>query len=101
MLKFLRSAFSFERLLSVALLSGLMFLYYVDPYPVQFLRLKTFDFNQQQKPREIPPPQGKPVTIIDLDEESLAEICQWPWPRTPVATLIQNLLQMARQWILT
>ena len=94
MLKFLRSAFSFERLLSVALLSGFMFLYYVDPYPVQFLRLKTFDFYQQQKPREIPPPQGKPVTIIDLDEESLAEIGQWPWPRTIVAKLIQNLMQM-------
>jgi adenylate cyclase len=94
MLKFLRSAFSFERLLSVALLSGFMFLYYVDPYPVQFLRLKTFDFYQQQKPREIPPPQGKPVTIIDLDEESLAEIGQWPWPRTTVAKLIENLMQM-------
>jgi adenylate cyclase len=94
MLKFLRSAFSFERLLGVALLSGFMFLYYVDPYPVQFLRLKTFDFYQQQKPREIPPPQGKPVTIIDLDEESLAEIGQWPWPRTTVAKLIQNLTQM-------
>jgi adenylate cyclase len=94
MLKFLRSAFSFERLLSVALLSGFMFLYYVDPYPVQFLRLKTFDFYQQQKPREIPPSQGKPVTIIDLDEESLAEIGQWPWSRTTVAKLIQNLMQM-------
>jgi adenylate cyclase len=94
MLKFLRSAFSFERLLSVALLSGFVFLYYVDPYPVQFLRLKTFDFYQQQKPREIPPPQGKPVTIIDLDEESLAEIGQWPWSRTTVAKLIQNLMQM-------
>ena len=94
MLKFLRSAFSFERLLSVAILSGFMFLYYVDPYPVQFLRLKTFDFYQQQKPREIPPPQGKPVTIIDLDEESLAEIGQWPWSRTTVAKLIQNLMQM-------
>ena len=94
MLKFLRSAFSFERLLSVALLSGFMFLYYVDPYPVQFLRLKTFDFYQQQKPREIPPPQGKPVTIIDLDEESLSEIGQWPWSRTTVAKLIQNLMQM-------
>ena len=94
MLKFLRSAFSFERLLSVALLSGFMFLYYADPYPVQFLRLKTFDFYQQQKPREIPPPQGKPVTIIDLDEESLAEIGQWPWPRTTVAKLIENLMQM-------
>ncbi|MCH7831671.1 MAG: adenylate/guanylate cyclase domain-containing protein [Proteobacteria bacterium] len=94
MLKFLRSAFSFERLLGMVLLAGFMFLYYVDPYPVEFLRLKTFDFYQQQKPREIPPPQGKPVTIIDLDEESLAEIGQWPWPRTIVAKLIENLTQM-------
>ena len=91
MLKFLRSAFSFERLLGMVLLAGFMFLYYVDPYPVEFLRLKTFDFYQQQKPREIPPPQGKPVTIIALDEESLAEIGHWPWPRTTAPTLIENL----------
>ena len=94
MLKFLRSAFSFERLLGMTLLAGSLFLYYVDPYPVEYLRLKTFDFYQQQKPREIPPPQGKPITIIDLDEESLAEIGQWPWPRTIVAKLIENLTQM-------
>ncbi|MEE9318630.1 MAG: CHASE2 domain-containing protein [Rhodospirillales bacterium] len=94
MLKFLRSAFSFERLLGMGLLAGFMFLYYVDPYPVQFLRLKTFDYYQQLKPREIPPPAGKPVTIIDLDEKSLAEIGQWPWPRTTIAKLIRNLMQM-------
>ena len=94
MLKFLRSAFSFERLLGMGLLAGLMFLYYVDPYPVEFLRLKTFDYYQQLKPREIPPPAGKPVTIIDLDEKSLAEIGQWPWPRTTIAKLVQNLMQM-------
>ncbi|MBC8338715.1 MAG: adenylate/guanylate cyclase domain-containing protein [Rhodospirillales bacterium] len=94
MLKFLRSAFSFERLLGMALLAGFLTLYVVDPYPVEFLRLKTFDYFQQVKPREIPPPQGKPVTIIDLDEESLAEIGQWPWPRTAVAKLIGNLMQM-------
>ncbi len=94
MLKFLRSAFSFERLLGMGLLAGFMFLYTLDPYPIEFLRLKTFDFYQQQKPREIPPPEGKPVTIIDLDEQSLAEIGQWPWPRTTVAKLVENLTQM-------
>ncbi len=94
MLKFLRAAFSFERLLGMGLLAGFMFLYTLDPYPIEFLRLKTFDFYQQQKPREIPPPEGKPVTIIDLDEQSLAEIGQWPWPRTTVAKLVQNLTQM-------
>ena len=93
-LKFLRATFSFERLLGMAMLAGFLTLYVFDPYPVQFLRLKTFDYFQQLKPREIPPPQGKPVTIIDLDEDSLAEIGQWPWPRTTVAKLVQNLMQM-------
>ncbi len=94
MLKFLRSAFSFERLLGMAMLAGFIFLYYVNPYPLEYLRLKTFDYYQQLRPREIPPPEGKPVTIIDLDEESLAEVGQWPWPRTTVAKLVQNLMQM-------
>ncbi len=94
MSRFLRAVFSFERLLGYAMLAGFLFLYTVDPYPVQFLRLKTFDYFQQLKPREIPPPQGKPVTIIDLDEQSLAEIGQWPWPRTIVAKLVTNLMQM-------
>lgn len=93
-LKFLRATFSFERLLGMAMLAGFLTLYVFDPYPVQFLHLKTFDYFQQLKPREIPPPQGKPVTIIDLDEDSLAEIGQWPWPRTTVAKLVQNLMQM-------
>ncbi|HEX9570385.1 MAG TPA: adenylate/guanylate cyclase domain-containing protein [Rhodospirillales bacterium] len=94
MVKFLRSAFSFERLLGVAMLVGFLFLYYTNPYPLEYLRLKTFDYYQLLKPREIPPPEGKPVTIIDLDEQSLAEIGQWPWPRTTIAKLVQNLMQM-------
>jgi len=94
MARVLRAVFSFERLIGYALLAGFLFLYTLDPYPVEFLRLKTFDFYQKLKPREIPPPQGKPVTIIDLDEQSLAEVGQWPWPRTTVAKLIQNLTQM-------
>jgi len=94
MLKFLGSAFSFERLLGMGMLVGFLFLYVADPYPVEFLRLKTFDYYQQLKPREIPPPQGKPVTIIDLDENSLSEIGQWPWPRDVIARMVQNLMQM-------
>ena len=94
MVKFLHSAFRFERLLGIALLAVFLFIYYVDPYPVEFLRLKTFDFYQELKPREIPSPRGKPVTIIDFDEESLNEVGQWPWPRTTIAKLVQNLKQL-------
>ncbi len=93
-MRFLRAAFSIERMIGVALLAGFVALRVIDPYPVEYVRLKTFDWYQQLKPRDIPPPQGKPVTIIDLDEDSLAEIGQWPWPRTTVAKLVANLMQM-------
>jgi adenylate cyclase len=94
MIKFLKRAFSLDRLLGLALLAGAVVLYHVDPYPVQFLRLKTFDYYQQLKPRPIPKPEGKPVTIIDLDEASLAAVGQWPWPRRTLAQMVQNLMQM-------
>ena len=90
----LRRAFSLDRIIGVVLLIGLVFLKYWDPYPVQFLRLKVFDFYQQTKPRELPPPEKKPVTIIDIDETSLTKIGQWPWPRTTIAKLVQNTMQM-------
>ncbi|MBL6929875.1 MAG: adenylate/guanylate cyclase domain-containing protein [Rhodospirillales bacterium] len=90
----LRRAFSMERLIGVAMIVGFIAIYYNDPYPVQFVRAKTFDFYQKLKPREIPPPQGKPVTIVDLDENSLTEIGRWPWSRDIVAKMVQNLTQM-------
>ncbi len=92
--RFLRRAFTLERMIALALLAGMLVVYRIDPAPLETLRLKTFDFYQKTKPREIPPPQQKPVTIIDLDEASLAEIGQWPWPRNILAQLVQNLMQM-------
>jgi CHASE2 domain-containing sensor protein/serine phosphatase RsbU (regulator of sigma subunit) len=32
-----------------------------------------------------------PVVIVNIDEASLAELGQWPWPRTRVAELIQRI----------
>ena len=93
-MRFLKAAFSIERIIGLVLLVSLVFVYFLNPAPVNQLRLKTFDFYQQLKPREIPPPAGKPVTIIDLDEESLAEIGQWPWSRAIVAKLVRNVMQM-------
>jgi len=38
-----------------------------------------------------PEPVGGRVLIVDLDERSLQEIGQWPWPRDTVATLLSNI----------
>ncbi|MEQ9455757.1 MAG: adenylate/guanylate cyclase domain-containing protein [Alphaproteobacteria bacterium] len=61
----------------------------IDPAPVQLVRLKTFDFYNQLEPRT--PPEQSPVIIVDLDEKSLAEVGQWPWPRTQIARLLEAL----------
>ena len=92
--KAFKSTFSLERIFGFLLLSGFVLTYHYNPYPVEYLRLKTFDYYQQLSPRPIPPPEQQPVVIIDLDETSLSEIGQWPWPRKIVAQLVQNAMQM-------
>ncbi|MBI5165899.1 MAG: adenylate/guanylate cyclase domain-containing protein [Magnetospirillum sp.] len=62
----------------------------VDPgFFLEIGRAKVFDFYQQLKPREAMTPS--PVVVIDIDEASLAELGQWPWPRTYLAQMVQNL----------
>jgi adenylate cyclase len=97
----LRRVFSVDRLMGLGLIAVFLFVYGADPYPVQFVRAKTFDMFQRMKPREVPPPpksfrdlRDVRVTIVDLDENSLAEVGQWPWPRLTVAKMVQNLMQM-------
>jgi len=60
----------------------------LDPAPLEDLRLKTFDIYQQLHPRAYRP---VPVRVVDLDDDSLARMGQWPWPRTQVAALIEDL----------
>jgi adenylate cyclase len=60
------------------------------PALVQF-RLWVFDEFQRVKPRAYVP---TPVRIVDIDDESLARLGQWPWPRTHLAKLVDRLNQL-------
>ncbi|MCK5550069.1 MAG: CHASE2 domain-containing protein, partial [Hyphomicrobiaceae bacterium] len=60
-----------------------------DPAPVASLRQSVFDTYLAVAPRAIDP--TLPVRIVDIDEASLARVGQWPWPRTKLATIIDNL----------
>ena len=71
----------------VAIVFGAV-LFLFEPLPLQVLRNAVFDQYQRWHPR---PYQSAPVRIIDVDEESLKRLGQWPWPRTRVAELIQRL----------
>jgi len=50
-----------------------------------------FDQFQRWKPRKYEP---VPVRIVDLDDESLARLGQWPWSRIRVAELVDRLRQL-------
>src|SRR6185437_10956218 len=83
--------FGYDRLVCLALLVGLAALRIADPAPVEELRDRTFDAFQLLKPRL---KVARPVTIVDIDEPSLAQLGQWPWPRTTLADLVINLTKL-------
>jgi adenylate cyclase len=60
-----------------------------DPNPVARLRAVVFDTYQQISPRKFDP--SLPLRIVDIDEESLKRVGQWPWPRTVLAELVRKL----------
>lgn len=63
-----------------------------QPRFVQQLQLVVFDTMQRLKPRSYN--REAPVRIVDIDEESLTRVGQWPWPRTKVAQLVDKLTEM-------
>jgi adenylate cyclase len=83
--------FGLTRAICILLLLALIPLRIVDPPPLEEIRLRTFDFYQGLRPRQT---IARPVTIVDIDETSLKEIGQWPWPRTIVADLVTQLSQL-------
>lgn len=85
--------FGYARVICLLLLIGFSALRVADPAPVQELRLRTFDNFQAFSPRV---KTIRPVTIVDIDEQSLAspKLGQWPWPRTRIAEIIDRLTQL-------
>ena len=74
-------------LASLVLAVALVLRWY-DPPTLSDLRALVFDQYQRVAPREYKP---VPVKIIDIDDDSLARLGQWPWPRSTVAELLAKL----------
>lgn len=75
-------------------------LYIMDPLGlIDRARKTVFDLYQDLQPRayqDVLAASGHTlpgVRIIDLDDESLERIGQWPWPRTKVADLVVRLIE--------
>jgi len=62
--------------------------YLWNPAPLEILRNASSDQFQRWHPRTY---REVPVRIIDIDDESLRRLGQWPWPRTMIAELVTKL----------
>ena len=76
------------RSLGVVVLVALISLVLAAPAALMPLRFLTFDLYQKLLPRER---ASNPVTIVAIDEQSLAYFGQWPWPRDKFAQLIARI----------
>src|SRR6476659_4427792 len=83
----------YARLICLGLLVGFAMLRIADPAPIEELRVRIFDAFQRIDPRV---KTIRPVTIVDIDERSLADsrLGQWPWPRTRIADIVTNLTKL-------
>ncbi|QJR16653.1 CHASE2 domain-containing protein [Usitatibacter palustris] len=70
------------------LLAALSFLLVSSPEPIERFHAGVFDAYQRLFPLER---TAEPVVIVAIDEHSLREFGQWPWPRTRVAELIRRI----------
>lgn len=80
--------FGSGRLVALGLLLALLALRILDPAPIEAMRLRIFDVFQQLQPRT---ETNFPVLIVDIDEASIGELGQWPWPRTVLAEMVDRL----------
>ncbi len=85
---------AFHYLLGFGFLAGILYVNAGDNPTLEMLRHKTFDMYQRIEPRQPDPSTMEAgVVIIDIDDRSLSEFGQWPWPRTLIAQLVQNLTE--------
>jgi len=84
--KFIKKFFTGSGIV-ILLLLALLALRIYDPWPVQVLRLKSWDFLQTQLPKV----HSEDVVIVEIDEKSVPKYGQWPWDRKDLADIIDKL----------
>jgi signal transduction histidine kinase len=77
--------------LSAVVLALVVALRIIDPATMEGLRLAYFDFEQSAWPQAL---RDRHVVIVDIDQASLTAVGQWPWPRSTVARLTNDIAAM-------
>ena len=56
----------------------------IDPFPIESMRLKTFDYFISTLPNI----GDENILLVDIDDDSLQNLGQWPWPREVFCKLL-------------
>ena len=76
------------RSIGLALLALMLGLYLVGNRLLDVIELKTYDMRQVMRPALTNEPA---VAIVAIDEKSLATLGRWPWSRSTLARLVEQL----------
>jgi CHASE2 domain-containing sensor protein len=69
--------------LTLGILGGMIF----EFYPLQSLEYNAYDFMASLRQRE----DVSPVVIVEIDDKSIKNIGNWPWPRSYIAEMVRRL----------
>ncbi len=90
------SLWSNGRAVALLFLIVIVVLRIIDPSPLRQIRAAGFDFIQRLAGTA---ERFDTVVIIDIDDQSLARLGQWPWPRTQLAELTRRLAALGARAI--
>ena len=74
-------------IISLLIIIALCGIRFYDVWILDVLRLKALDSHQRQQQTEI----VDNVVTVEINNETLKEYGQWPWPRDELANLISGL----------
>ena len=76
-------------ILAILVLVLMLTLRFFDPWLTEVARLKYFDFMERRQEQVF----DDSIVLVNIDEQSLRQNGQWPWPRDIIANLITQLNQ--------
>jgi adenylate cyclase len=65
-----------------------LIMFFVDVTFLRFMELKALDLRMVSRGKIA---SGGETVIVTIDEKSLSELGRWPWPRTVIARLVDQL----------
>jgi len=86
-MKGLKESLRSDWAIGLVLMLLMLLVFYFEWKPMEILEYKFYDFGFNL--RQAPPPA--PISIVNIDDASIAKIGRWPWPRQRITEMVKLL----------